>query len=54
MWEISQVEVEYPMGREIFRWVAYFFLLGHLCPLLTPFVQHLNEPRTLISPVALR
>lgn len=53
-WEISQVEVEFPMGREIFRWVAYYFLLGHLCPVLAPFVEHLNEARTLISPVALR
>uniref|UniRef100_A0A0N7Z9S6 RNA helicase n=1 Tax=Scylla olivacea TaxID=85551 RepID=A0A0N7Z9S6_SCYOL len=53
-WKIPQVEVEYPIGREIFRWVAYFFLLGHLCPILIPFVQHLNEPRTLVSPVALR
>lgn len=53
-WEIPQVEVEYPAGREIFRWVAYYFLLGQLCPVLAPFVQYLNEPKTLISPVALR
>lgn len=53
-WNIPEVEVEYPHGRGLFRWVAYFFLLGSLCPPLKNFVEHLHEPRTLVNPVAIR
>ncbi|XP_045588877.2 probable ATP-dependent RNA helicase kurz [Procambarus clarkii] len=53
-WEISEVEVEYPHSKDLFKWVAYCFLLGHLCLPLKNFVKHLYEPRTLVNPVAIR
>lgn len=53
-WEIPEVEVEYPYGRELFPWVAFYFLTGDICPALKPFKEYLFEPRTLVSPVAIR
>ncbi|XP_063612684.1 probable ATP-dependent RNA helicase kurz [Penaeus indicus] len=53
-WEIPEVEVEYPYGRELFPWVAFYFLTGDICPALKPFKEYLFEPRTLVNPVAIR
>ncbi|KAG7167518.1 ATP-dependent RNA helicase kurz-like [Homarus americanus] len=53
-WEIPEVEVEYPYGRDLFNWVAYCFLIGHMCSPLKNIVGHLYEPRTLVNPVAIR
>lgn len=54
VWDISEVEVEYPRGQDLFKWVAYYFMLGHLCSPLKAFVEHIYEPRTLVNPVAIR
>ncbi|XP_042856510.1 probable ATP-dependent RNA helicase kurz [Penaeus japonicus] len=53
-WEIPEVEVEYPYSRELFPWVAFYFLTGDICPALKPFKEYLFEPRTLVNPVAIR
>ncbi|XP_047494432.1 probable ATP-dependent RNA helicase kurz [Penaeus chinensis] len=53
-WEIPEVEVEYPYGREMFPWIAFYFLTGDICPALKPFKEYLFEPRTLVNPVAIR
>ena len=53
-WDIPETEVDYPHSIDLFRWFAYFFLKGEICDILKPFVPHLDEPKTLISPVAVR
>ena len=51
---MPDVEVEYPHCQNLFRWVAYFILVGELCPPLKAFKEHLFDPRVMVNPVAIR
>ncbi|CAL4097864.1 unnamed protein product, partial [Meganyctiphanes norvegica] len=53
-WKLPDAQVEFPHSRDLFRWVAYFLLMGELCPALAKFSEHIYEPKTLISAVAIR
>ncbi|RXG72512.1 putative ATP-dependent RNA helicase kurz [Armadillidium vulgare] len=53
-WELRAYPVEFPTTQDLFKWVAYFFLIGELWPPLKPHVKYLYDPKTLISPITLR
>ena len=53
-WEMADVEVPFPHTKDYFKWFAYALMRGRVCPLLAPFAEHVFDPRTLVSAVAIR